>query len=368
MLHLIKCGYKENLVVCTNETDTGKSNWQPSLARFAQEFSVQIVSLDEIKQNENLLFISLEFDRLIKPGNFKSSRLYNIHFSALPAYKGMFTSALPIIRGETKSGVTLHEIDHGIDTGPIVAQQIFELPNDFTARDLYHRYLQEGLKLFKDKFETLMSVIKPVSKPQCSHDSTYFSRDSVDYSNVELNLKDTAEGIVRQLRAFSFREYQTPQIAGIEIGSWRILSERSVISPGQIKRIDPDTLIVSTIDYQLELKRDCSWDWFLVSPLTDRSVPTRNDLKLINIRDAQGWTPLIRAAYRGDLALCEILLNQGAKPNLGNLNGTTPLMYAYSSPDRISGKAIADLLINYGADPNRCDRFGKSLTYYHEIS
>ena len=56
------------------------------------------------------------------PKNFLNARLYNIHFSYLPAYKGMFTSALPIKNGEVDSGVTLHKIESGIDTGDIIDQ------------------------------------------------------------------------------------------------------------------------------------------------------------------------------------------------------------------------------------------------------
>ena len=136
MLHLIERGWKKQLVVCANQTDNGVSSWQPSLLRFAREFGVRIVSLDEAQQIQDLIFISLEFDKIIRPSAFKSRRLYNIHFSALPAYKGLYTSALPILHGEGLSGVTLHEIDSGIDTGPIVAQTVFYLPKGCTARDL----------------------------------------------------------------------------------------------------------------------------------------------------------------------------------------------------------------------------------------
>ena len=69
----------------------------------------------------------IEFDQIIKPTEFRSNRLFNIHFSYLPEFKGMYTSAIPILQGSTHTGVTLHGIDQGIDTGPIIAQEKFEI-------------------------------------------------------------------------------------------------------------------------------------------------------------------------------------------------------------------------------------------------
>ena len=83
------------------------------------------------------MFISLEYHRLIDPLKFVTSKLYNPHFSLLPAYKGMYTSALPLLNDEKDAGVTLHHIDSGIDTGDIIDQIIFPIegfvPPTFTC-------------------------------------------------------------------------------------------------------------------------------------------------------------------------------------------------------------------------------------------
>src|SRR5690606_13123102 len=96
---------------------------------------------------ENLLFLSLEYDRIIRPEIFKSSKLYNLHFSLLPAYKGVFTSILPILNGERQTGVTLHKIDNGIDTGDIIFQKNIDITEDINSLQLYKRYSDIGYKL-----------------------------------------------------------------------------------------------------------------------------------------------------------------------------------------------------------------------------
>ena len=365
LLYMIDRGWKEQLVVCPNRSDNGLSTWQPSLIRFAREFGVPIVALEAAEQIEDVVFISLEFDRIVRPSSFSSRRLYNFHFSALPAYKGMYTSAHPILQRETQSGVTLHEIDRGIDTGRIIDQLVFDLSPDWTARDLYFAYMENTKSLFRKRLDDILSPDTIVAVDQSSVGSSYFSRDSINYGDISIRLNDTAEGIVRQLRAFSFREYQTPQVAGVPIGGWTITSRRSKTGPGKVVRVGPKALSVSTIDYDLDLTVDGQMEWFRVTAESgdnelDALVPGT-----IDTRDAQGWTPLIRAAYRGDVDLCRILLQRGANPNTANMNGTTPIMYAYSGMDRARGVRAAEELERFGADPSQKDRFGKSLHDYH---
>ncbi|WP_241392744.1 formyltransferase family protein [Pseudomonas chlororaphis] len=83
------------------------------------------ISLEAAYEVASTAFISLEFDRIVVPGRFSISRVSNIHFSRLPEYKGMFTSVWPLLESRAEAGVTLHFIDRGIDTGEIVAQQVF---------------------------------------------------------------------------------------------------------------------------------------------------------------------------------------------------------------------------------------------------
>ena len=111
---------KENIYVIPNKTDDGKNNWQRSLLKNANELNINIASLEQVYNIENLLFLSLEFDKIINPLNFRTKQLFNIHFSLLPKYKGMFTSILPILNNDKITGVTFHRIDKGIDTGDII--------------------------------------------------------------------------------------------------------------------------------------------------------------------------------------------------------------------------------------------------------
>ena len=114
-------GARADIYAICNSGDNGMDNWQPSLRKYAASLkNVAVINLEEAQDISDVYFFSLEFDRIIKPERFNSKNLFNLHFSLLPKYRGMYTSAHPLLNGETESGCTLHIIDSGIDTGAVV--------------------------------------------------------------------------------------------------------------------------------------------------------------------------------------------------------------------------------------------------------
>ena len=140
------------LVVCINEDDFGQDGWQPSLKQFATINNIKILELNELYDCENLFFFSLEFDKIIKTELFKSDNLFNFHFSLLPKYRGCHTNYLQIKNGEVQSGVTLHCIDSGIDTGDIIVKKNFNISRNDTAKDNYITLMNTAINLFKESF------------------------------------------------------------------------------------------------------------------------------------------------------------------------------------------------------------------------
>jgi len=216
---------KEDVLICINKSDKGIDSWQPSFKLFANKNYLKIVSLNELYDIEDLIFISLEFDRIIKTKKFKTDKLFNIHFSLLPAYKGMYTSVLPILNGEEFSGVTLHKINDGIDTGDIIAYKKFKIEITDTARDLYIKYLEHGINLFKEQINDIISGNYNAKQQNCIG-STYYSKVSIDFNNIKIDLRKTSFQIHNQIRAFIFEEYQLPEINGKKIKKSFLTNEK----------------------------------------------------------------------------------------------------------------------------------------------
>lgn len=204
-----------SIVACPNSDDKGYSTWYPSLISHARSLGVPVIASPyEYSSEPNLLLISLEYNKIIKVEKFASKRLYNIHFSKLPKYRGVYTSIWPILNGELESGVTLHTLRPGIDDGNIVGQITFPISSSTTARQLYQLYLDYAFLLYKQYLADLFA--KPLDGfPQDDGQATYYNRASIDFSRDSIiSMKLTGEEIVRKVRAFYFPEYQVASFEG----------------------------------------------------------------------------------------------------------------------------------------------------------
>ncbi len=72
---------------------------------------------------------------------------YGLHASLLPDYSGGAPLVWAMINGETKTGITLFQMDQGVDSGPIVAQSEEVIYADDTIATLYARIEERGLEL-----------------------------------------------------------------------------------------------------------------------------------------------------------------------------------------------------------------------------
>ena len=112
-------------------------------------------------------------NQLLKQKKFRSNRLYNFHFSLLPKFRGCHTNFFQILNGEKYSGVTLHEIDDGIDTGPIIDSIKFTIKRNTNAFMNYLNLMKYSLKLLKINFHKLLKYNYKKRK-QCLKKGSYF--------------------------------------------------------------------------------------------------------------------------------------------------------------------------------------------------
>jgi methionyl-tRNA formyltransferase len=114
------------------------------------------------------LTISARFSLIFKPNTYDIPRLgtYNVHPGALPRYAGLFAPFRCMLDGSESIGCTLHRVDKGIDTGPIVG--IGYLPIRHERSLLWHvvNTYQPGLQLFLTMLDGLRQGREPEFLPQ----------------------------------------------------------------------------------------------------------------------------------------------------------------------------------------------------------
>ena len=207
----------KNIVVLPNVSDIGKDNWQPSLKKFASKNKLKIVKLKNLYKMEQLIFFSIEYEKIININKFKSKRLFNLHFSLLPKYRGCHTNFYQIYNGEKYSGVTLHKINNGIDTGDIIDKKKFKIKINDTAYDNYFNLMKTSSILFKKNIFNILNSNYKFKKQNLSKGS-YFSRDSINYKKIlKINMKKPSLKMHNKIRSLIFPPYQIPVVNGVKV-------------------------------------------------------------------------------------------------------------------------------------------------------
>jgi len=90
------------------------------------------------------------FMRIISPVFVKKykNKIINIHPALLPSFPGLNSQKQALDYGAKYSGCTVHFVDSGIDTGPVIIQAIVEIKNKDTEKSLSKKILKEEHRIY----------------------------------------------------------------------------------------------------------------------------------------------------------------------------------------------------------------------------
>jgi methionyl-tRNA formyltransferase len=128
----------------------------------------------KIKNIKPDLLITAHFQKLLKKEliNIPSIGCLNLHPSLLPLYRGMSPQHWPIINGDKKTGITVHFIDEGIDTGKILLQKEIELTDNMYVSDLQLIWTKEYQTIMCDAIK-LINTLTPLNNIENKAGSYY---------------------------------------------------------------------------------------------------------------------------------------------------------------------------------------------------
>lgn len=110
------------------------------------------------------LLLSAGYHRIIPQSFLAGRRIANLHTGYLPWNRGAYPNVWPLLDG-SPAGVTLHWMDAGLDTGPIIAQaQVPKLPWD-TAGTLGDRLTEAALSLAKAHWGDVLANVPGTPQP-----------------------------------------------------------------------------------------------------------------------------------------------------------------------------------------------------------
>jgi len=163
----------------------------------------------------------------------------NLHFSLLPRWRGAAPVQRSIEAGDSVSGVTVFQLDPGMDTGPIYSVKRFALDSDITSDELFIELGALGVEAVEDSLNAIKSGIRP--EPQKNDGAMRAMKISKEECEIDWNLD--AQLISQRIRAFTSLPGAWTRFRGevVKIDSVNISEE--TLQPGLLKVVNKELLV-----------------------------------------------------------------------------------------------------------------------------
>ena len=178
----------------------------------------------------------------------------NYHPSLLPKYRGGSAINWAIINGEKKTGVTIHFIDNGIDTGPILLQKEVSIEPDDTLKSVYFKKLYPlGIEMIP---EAVRLIREGKAKPFPQDNTKASFQPVIKEADAVIDWKHPTEKIYNLIRGSNPSPGATTTLRGEKLKIWEGVPHSETGSPGELIRIDPEQgIIVGTGDGSIIAQR-----------------------------------------------------------------------------------------------------------------
>ncbi|MBQ3164889.1 MAG: methionyl-tRNA formyltransferase [Lachnospiraceae bacterium] len=280
---IIEAGHEVTAVVTQPDKPKGRSGQMqfPPVKECAVKYNLPVFqpikvkepeAVEELRKYEADIFVVAAFGQILTKEILDMPRYgcVNIHASLLPKYRGAAPIQQAILDGEAETGVTIQQMNEGIDTGDILSTVIVPIDKKETAETLFVKLEEAGAQLIVD---TLVKIekgeITPV--PQDHAKASYVKMMKKTLGKIDWN-KDAVviERLVRGLNswpsAYTFFEGKS-----LKLWDCDVLEEVCDEEPGTIVRVNKDSIDVATgngvlriLELQLEGKKRMDTKSFLL--------------------------------------------------------------------------------------------------------
>jgi methionyl-tRNA formyltransferase len=142
----------------------------------------------------------------------------NIHASLLPRWRGAAPIARALLAGDRQTGISIMQMDAGLDTGPLIAKRVVPMAARETARTLHDKLAAEGATAIVEVLIALARDRRLDAVPQSVEGATYANK--VDRSEATIDWNESAVDIDRRVRAFNPYPVAQTTLAGQPVKIW----------------------------------------------------------------------------------------------------------------------------------------------------
>lgn len=198
--------------------------------------------------------VVLAYGRILPPEVLKAPRLgcLNLHASLLPKLRGAAPIQWAILTGESTTGISLMQMDAGLDTGPVYTRHTLAIGEDETAGELGVRMAELAAFVVREDIPRLLAG-ELSSTPQNSSEATQApplerEHGRIDWKKPAANIHDQVRGL--SPRPGAFTTYRGKQL---RITRTSKVSAAPPLAPGEL-RVERPGVLIGTGAGALELK------------------------------------------------------------------------------------------------------------------
>lgn len=177
----------------------------------------------------------------------------NFHPSLLPKYRGGSAMNWAIINGETETGITIHQIDEGVDSGPIILQEKVPIDPDDSVKTLYFGKIYPlGVKMVAEAVRLIREgKAKPV--PQDESQATF--QPVIKEKDVGIDWTKPTQVIYNLIRGSDPTPGAWCLFRGEKLKIWEARPSSGKGAPGEVIALNDDGFVVATGDGAILAKR-----------------------------------------------------------------------------------------------------------------
>jgi methionyl-tRNA formyltransferase len=148
--------------------------------------------------------------------NIPAKGCLNIHASLLPRWRGAAPIQRAIEAGDTETGITIMQMEAGLDTGPMLLKKALPITGDDTAATLHDRLADLGAAMIVETLSTL-NQLTPIIQPEVG--VTYARK--IEKSEAVVSWTEDAATISRKIHAFNPFPGMVATLRGTPIKLWQ---------------------------------------------------------------------------------------------------------------------------------------------------
>lgn len=213
-------------------------------------------AVERLAQYKADLMIVVAYGLLLPKNVLDTPRLgcVNIHASLLPRWRGAAPIQRAIQAGDKQSGVTIMQMDVGLDTGPMLLERVTPLDARETGDSLHDRLSTLGAEAVLEAIDAIAAgTAKPVAQPK--EGATYAAK--IKKEEALIDWSKSAIEIDRHVRAFNPWPIAETRWNGQQLRIWEAapLDKKTSAAPGTVTATSSDGIEVATGEGTLQLTR-----------------------------------------------------------------------------------------------------------------